>query len=213
MIHGACLGGGLELALACRRRVALASAAPIQVGMPEVHLRPDPGLGGITRIPRLIGPDDGLNLLISGRSIGYLLARSHGIVDRLASDERFDRIARLALDRSGHRTDVARRRLGRGLEPRADDVDEQPGEHPEAQLQILPIVAIDARPRPRGRPRSHRQCRWPSWRCRKPSGNLWPRSWRTIGMMIPPIVGHDSLHRSAMVTWGRLPISSPSPIM
>src|SRR5262249_39925285 len=38
VIHGACLGGGLELALACRRRVALASAAPLQIGLPQVHL-------------------------------------------------------------------------------------------------------------------------------------------------------------------------------
>ena len=113
VIHGACLGGGLELALACRRRVALASAAPIQIGMPEVHFGLIPAWGGISRIPRIVGPDDGLNLLITGRTIGYLLARSHGIVDRLASEG--DSIESLDLLSSdpADRTDMAQRGLGR----------------------------------------------------------------------------------------------------
>ena len=107
VIHGACLGGGLELALACRRRVALASSAPIQLGMPEVHFGLIPAWGGISRIPHIVGPDDGLNLLITGRTIGYLLARSHGIVDRLASEG--DSIESLDLLSSApaSRTDVA----------------------------------------------------------------------------------------------------------
>ena len=72
VIHGVCLGGGLELALACRRRVALASMEPLQIGLPEVHFGLVPAWGGITRLPRLIDPDDALDLLVSGRSIGYL---------------------------------------------------------------------------------------------------------------------------------------------
>ena len=66
--------------------MALASAAPLQLGMPEVHFGLIPAWGAIAKIPRIVGPDDGLNLLITGRTIGYLLARSLGIVDRLASD-------------------------------------------------------------------------------------------------------------------------------
>src|SRR5689334_20367268 len=83
VMHGACLGGGLELALACRRRVALASAAPLQAGLPEVHLGLVPAWGGITRLPRLIDRGEALDLLLTGRSIGYLRARSLGLVDRL----------------------------------------------------------------------------------------------------------------------------------
>ena len=105
VIHGSCLGAGLELALACRRRVALASTAPIQVGVPEVHFGLIPAWGAITQLPRLIGPDDGLDLLITGRTIGYLLARSHGLVDRLASqDDSIESLDVLGTDPAPERT-------------------------------------------------------------------------------------------------------------
>ena len=157
VIHGACLGGGLELALACRRRVALASAAPLQVGMPEVHLGLIPAWGAISQLPRLMGPDDGLNLLITGRSIGYLLARSHGIVDRLAAEGDLDRIARPARVRSRDRTDLAQRSLGRGLEPRARTDRRAAGRVPRGPASDPHDRRDRPRPRPRGRPRSHRQ--------------------------------------------------------
>jgi enoyl-CoA hydratase/carnithine racemase len=143
VIHGACFGAGLELALACRRRVALASAAPIQVGMPEVDFGMIPAWGGISRIPRIAGPEDGLNLLITGRTIGYLLARSHGIVDRLASDG--DSIVALDLLSSGPTPEktwskeVWEEAWNRGRET----IEGLQGEHPEAQLQILTILSID----------------------------------------------------------------------
>ena len=143
VIHGACLGGGLELALACRRRVALASAAPIQVGMPEVHFGLIPAWGGISRIPRIVGPDDGLNLMITGRTIGYLLARSHGIVDRLASEG--DSIESLDLLSSGPATERTwpKEAWEEAWNRAREAVDEQNADHPEAQLQILTIVSID----------------------------------------------------------------------
>ena len=143
VIHGACLGGGLELALACRRRVAMASGVPIQVGMPEVHFGLIPAWGGISRIPRIVGPDDGLNLLITGRTIGYLLARSHGIVDRLASEG--DSIESLDLLSSGPATEKTwpKEAWEEAWNRAREAVDEQHAEHPEAQLQILTIVSID----------------------------------------------------------------------
>jgi enoyl-CoA hydratase/carnithine racemase len=143
VIHGSCLGGGLELALACRRRVALASAAPIRVGAPEVHFGLIPEWGAITQLPRLIGPDDGLNLLITGRTIGYLLARSHGLVDRLASEgDSIESLDVLGTDPAAVRTwprEVWEEAWNRARE----QIDEQPGDFPEAQLQILTIVSID----------------------------------------------------------------------
>jgi enoyl-CoA hydratase/carnithine racemase len=143
VIHGACLGGGLELALACRRRVALASAAPIQVGMPEVHFGLIPAWGGISRIPRIVGPEDGLDLLIKGRTIGYLLARSHGIVDRLASEG--DSIESLDLLSSGPATERTwpKETWEDAWNRAREAVDEQNADHPEAQLQVLTIVAIE----------------------------------------------------------------------
>jgi 3-hydroxyacyl-CoA dehydrogenase/enoyl-CoA hydratase/3-hydroxybutyryl-CoA epimerase len=143
VIHGACLGGGLELALACRRRAALASAAPLRVGTPEVHFGLIPGWGAITRLPRIVGPEDGLNLLITGRSIGYLLARSHGIVDRLASDgDSIESLDLLASAPAPERT-WPKESWEEAWHRAREKIDEQPGDHPEAQLQVLTIVAID----------------------------------------------------------------------
>jgi enoyl-CoA hydratase/carnithine racemase len=143
VVHGVCLGGGLELALACRRRVALASQAPLQLGCPEVQYGLIPGWGAITKLPRVIGPEDGLGLLISGRSIGYLQARSLGLVDRLAADgDSREAIELMDSAPTPERTwpkevweaawNLARARI-----------DEQPADYPEAQFQILSVVAID----------------------------------------------------------------------
>jgi len=143
VIHGACLGGGLELALACRRRVALASAVPLKMGTPEVDLGLIPGWGAITRLPRIVGPDDGLNLLITGRSIGYLLARSLGIVDRLAAvGDSIHSLALLANDPPPERT-WPKETWEEAWHRAQVKVDEQPGDFPEAQLHILTIVSID----------------------------------------------------------------------
>ena len=143
VIHGACLGAGLELVLACRRRVALASAAPIQFGMPEVDFGLIPAWGGISRIPQLVGPDDGLNFLITGRSIGYLLARSQGIVDRLASEgDSLESLDLLSSEPATERT-WPKEAWEEAWNRAREMIDEQPGEHPEAQLQILAIVAIE----------------------------------------------------------------------
>jgi enoyl-CoA hydratase/carnithine racemase len=143
VIHGVCLGGGLELALACRRRVALASAAPIQLGMPEVHFGLIPAWGGISRIPHIAGPDDGLGFLITGRAMGYLLARSHGIVDRLASEgDSMESLDLLSSEPASQRT-WPKEAWEEAWNRARETIDEQPGEHPEAQLQILAILAIE----------------------------------------------------------------------
>jgi len=143
VIHGVCQGGGLELALACRRRVALASGEPLQLGTPEVDLGLIPVWGAIDRLPRLMGPDDGLDLLISGRLIGYLLARSHGLVDRLAAEadleESVGKIGPAAVPERTWPTEAWDAAWSRAHA----QVEEQPGDHPEAQLKILTIVAID----------------------------------------------------------------------
>ncbi len=143
VIHGVCLGGGLELALACRRRVALASAEPLQVGLPEVHFGLVPAWGGITRLPRLIDPDDALDLLVSGRSIGYLRARSLGLVDRLAAEgdpveprDWLESTGRLERAPSVEAWESA-------LERARAQILDQPGQHPDAQERILSIVEVD----------------------------------------------------------------------
>jgi 3-hydroxyacyl-CoA dehydrogenase/enoyl-CoA hydratase/3-hydroxybutyryl-CoA epimerase len=79
-IHGAALGGGLELALACRRRIAT-EHPKTKLGLPEVQLGLIPGLGGTQRLPRLIGVPDALDLILTGRQVDARKARRLGLVD------------------------------------------------------------------------------------------------------------------------------------
>jgi len=81
-IHGACLGGGLEVALACHWRVL--SEHPKSVcALPEVQLGLLPGAGGTQRLPRLIGLQAALDLMLTGRTVRARTARSLGLVDDL----------------------------------------------------------------------------------------------------------------------------------
>ena len=82
-IHGTALGGGLELALSCHFRVAVPSA---KVGLPEVHLGIIPGAGGTQRLPRLVGPETALDIIISGRAIKAQDALESGILDALVNE-------------------------------------------------------------------------------------------------------------------------------
>jgi len=82
-IHGTALGGGLELALVCHYRIAAPSA---KVGLPEVHLGLLPGAGGTQRLPRIVGPETALDLIVSGRPIKAKEAERLGVVDALAGE-------------------------------------------------------------------------------------------------------------------------------
>ncbi|WP_439578809.1 3-hydroxyacyl-CoA dehydrogenase NAD-binding domain-containing protein [Elioraea sp.] len=79
-IHGHALGGGLELALGCRARVALASA---QVGLPEVKRGILPGAGGTQRLPRLIGAEPALAMISTGDAVRAPRAKELGIIDAI----------------------------------------------------------------------------------------------------------------------------------
>ncbi|MFO1071467.1 MAG: 3-hydroxyacyl-CoA dehydrogenase NAD-binding domain-containing protein [Geminicoccaceae bacterium] len=79
-IHGTALGGGFEVALACRCRVAAATAA---VGLPEVTLGIVPGAGGTVRLPRLVPPATAVEIVTTGRPVPAARAHALGLVDRL----------------------------------------------------------------------------------------------------------------------------------
>jgi len=85
-INGDCLGGGLELALACTMRVAAADAS-ISIGLPEVKLGILPGWGGTVRLPRLIGLTRALPLLLTGKTLPPKKAMRAGIVDEVVRPE------------------------------------------------------------------------------------------------------------------------------
>ncbi len=85
-IHGACLGGGLELAMAFDARVASADTAT-RLGLPEVQLGLLPGGGGTQRLPRVIGIERALDLLLTGRQVSAERARRLGLVDEVVAKE------------------------------------------------------------------------------------------------------------------------------
>jgi len=82
-IHGACMGGGTELILACRQRIA-ADDDKTRIGLPEVMLGIHPGWGGTARLPRLIGATDALPVMLTGKALSAKRALALGVVDRLA---------------------------------------------------------------------------------------------------------------------------------
>lgn len=79
-IHGTALGGGLETAMGCHYRVAVATA---QVGLPEVSLGLLPGATGTQRLPRLAGVEAALNAMVSGRPMSAKLAHEKGVLDAI----------------------------------------------------------------------------------------------------------------------------------
>ncbi|MCP4963627.1 MAG: fatty acid oxidation complex subunit alpha FadJ [bacterium] len=86
-IHGACLGGGMELALACSMRIASNDEKKTQLGQPEVQLGLIPGAGGTQRLPRLIGVAAALDLILTGRSIRPRRAMRMGLIDEACPQE------------------------------------------------------------------------------------------------------------------------------
>src|SRR5436305_799582 len=83
-LHGTALGGGFELALACHFRVAVPAA---RVGLPEVKLGLLPGAGGTQRLPRLVGPEKALQMIVTGEPIGAAEAREEGIIDEVVEGD------------------------------------------------------------------------------------------------------------------------------
>jgi 3-hydroxyacyl-CoA dehydrogenase / enoyl-CoA hydratase / 3-hydroxybutyryl-CoA epimerase len=81
-IHGHCMGGGTELALACRYRVATSDDAT-RIGLPEIKLGIYPGWGGSVRAPRLLGAPAAMDLMLTGRSLSASSARAMGLVDKV----------------------------------------------------------------------------------------------------------------------------------
>lgn len=91
VIHGNCLGGGLELALCCRYRLGLADA---RMGLPEVLLGLHPGLGGTDRLTRLIDPVKAMTMMLTGKSLDARRARAAGLIDEIVEERHVARAIR-----------------------------------------------------------------------------------------------------------------------
>ncbi len=96
VIHGHCLGGGLELALACRYRVAREDEGT-RLGLPEVRLGIHPGFAGTVRLPPLVGDFTALNLMLTGRTVSARQARAMGLVDQTVPERYLLRAAEVLI--------------------------------------------------------------------------------------------------------------------
>ncbi|KFN47611.1 hypothetical protein N787_08615 [Arenimonas metalli CF5-1] len=83
-IHGHCMGGGTEISLACRYRIA-SNDEKTRIGLPEVKLGIYPGWGGSVRAPRLLGAPAAMDLMLTGRSLSASAARAIGLVDKVVA--------------------------------------------------------------------------------------------------------------------------------
>ncbi|WP_323760402.1 3-hydroxyacyl-CoA dehydrogenase NAD-binding domain-containing protein [Maricaulis sp.] len=117
-IHGTALGGGLEVALGCHYRIAVASA---KLGLPEVKLGLLPGAGGTQRLPRVVGVEAALPMIVKGDPISAAAAERIGLVDKLVAEDQLAEsgvdFARSVASAATHPVSSARTdRLGSGLD-------------------------------------------------------------------------------------------------
>lgn len=155
-VHGVCVGGGVEMALACRHRV-LSDALVTRIGLPEVQLGILPAWGGTTRLPRLVGLRAALDLLLTGRLIDVRKARRIGFAGEVMPAEGFtEHVAAFALRTPGMprgaslpRSGLLARFLDRTRPGRAlvlagarRRVHERTGGHYPAPLRILDILRV-----------------------------------------------------------------------
>ena len=153
-IHGVCLGGGVEVALACTHRV-LSDSNKTRIGLPEVMLGILPAWGGTTRLPRLVGLQAALDLLLTGKQIDSRKARRIGFAGEVYPEHIFKEMVRdFALKAPGQPRAGSRRKaklvtrvldgttLGRKLVLRAarKKVLSSTGGHYPAPLRILDIL-------------------------------------------------------------------------
>jgi 3-hydroxyacyl-CoA dehydrogenase len=119
-INGICMGGGLELALGCHYRIATANAT---MGLPEVKIGLIPGAGGTQRLPRAIGAQKALTMIVSGDPIAAEEALKYGLVERIVPNTSFQGVI-----------DFSHEVAERSRHPRLRDrtVDLPPGVDPEA---------------------------------------------------------------------------------
>ncbi|WP_332608596.1 3-hydroxyacyl-CoA dehydrogenase NAD-binding domain-containing protein [Achromobacter sp. ESBL13] len=141
-IHGAALGGGLELALGCHYRIALEGAS---LGLPEVKLGVLPGAGGTQRLPRIVGVERALTMIAQGDPVDTRTALDWGLLDAVVADNLPERAAAYA------RTAADAPLAGRNVGARQVRAPQDPGVYEHAREQaarryrgcVAPLACID----------------------------------------------------------------------
>ncbi|MEM7431675.1 MAG: 3-hydroxyacyl-CoA dehydrogenase NAD-binding domain-containing protein [Pseudomonadota bacterium] len=115
-INGFCLGGGLELSMACQYRLALTNPKPI-LGLPEVQLGLHPGFGGTVRIINICGVRAGMQIQLTGKPITVDKGRKIGLIDRIATEDNWRQAAKelIGSGRPKQKAPLMDRILGLGL--------------------------------------------------------------------------------------------------
>jgi 3-hydroxyacyl-CoA dehydrogenase / enoyl-CoA hydratase / 3-hydroxybutyryl-CoA epimerase len=145
VINGFALGGGLELALACRYRVADQDRASL--GLPEVNLGIHPGFGGTVRSVRVMGVAAAMQLMLTGRPLDARRALKQGLVDALGAADELDALALRMLDQrpAPRRAPLGQRLLAlpliRGLV--ADKLDQQVAKRARRSHYPAPYAIVD----------------------------------------------------------------------
>src|SRR5690348_15867197 len=85
-IHGACVGGGCEMVLACDYRIGTDDPST-KIGLPEVQLGVIPGFGGTQRLPRTIGLQSALDIILAGKTVDAKKAFKMGLLDQCMPKE------------------------------------------------------------------------------------------------------------------------------
>jgi 3-hydroxyacyl-CoA dehydrogenase len=98
-INGVCMGGGLELSLGCSYRIATPDAS---LGLPEVKIGLLPGAGGTQRLPRAIGAEKALRMIVSGDPVPAGEALSSGLIERIVTRDSFDGVMQFAAEVARH---------------------------------------------------------------------------------------------------------------
>src|SRR6187200_517038 len=128
VIHGACIGGALELALACDLRVIAADAV---VGMPETRIGLIPDVGGSSRLPAVVGLGRAKELVLTGRLIGGEEAERIGLANRVAPAAELDAVAGALVDEL-----LACAPLAVGLAKRVLDASARPALSTTLELEV-----------------------------------------------------------------------------
>lgn len=108
VIHGAAMGGGLEIALACDIRIAAASAS---IGLTETRIGAIPGAGGTQRLPRLVGVSQALRMMFAGEPVSGRRAAEIGLVNDSIADDDLDNFVARFMETLGSRSPATARML------------------------------------------------------------------------------------------------------
>jgi enoyl-CoA hydratase len=146
-INGHCVGGGLELALACDLRVA--RGGPFQIGFPEVGLGILPGMGGTQRLVRLVGKGAAMQMLVEGEKMPIEIAEALGLVHKVWTTETHEDFMRQVIDYAREfcppgRSPLAVGQIKRAVQAGAETSLEQ-GLSVERELQQRLFASNDAR--------------------------------------------------------------------